>query len=343
MNGKWHMIKPWPEESVRSWLIKNALFHGVKPSHLAYLASGNAEIYKSDLDVRFPPRLSAALIHVSDISIDELRSLPLSDKKDRLVPSGWQSKQLRWTLKIGIRSGNSLYGQQYCPLCWKEDLDDPGSIPWLRKWWRLAFFTACPWHGCKLRDRCPECGQPLGTFTNLNKRYGHAYDPRDIMHCTQCGFDMSNASIQRVEAWELEMNRAHMKLYQMNCGAIGNLQFDNALDYFSGLHVLLGFEMCDPHGRDFHDALCKELGINESHRFRGRQKEVELLPLDSRSQALHLVHHLLSDWPDRFASAISISHTKPHHVKRKWRSRRKRTHWLTRALETCAPKDRLIR
>ena len=183
-------------------------------------------------------------------------------------------------------------------------------------------------------DRCPSCGNAIGLFAHLQKHYGKAYDPRDILHCTQCGFDMSDAPIRMAECWEREMNAFHMRLYQIDRGEFQGLQFDSALDYFSGLHMLMGFMICDPNGRDFLETLSEEVGTNPLHRFRGRQKEVETLPVEARSQALRLIRHLLSDWPAKLESAMSDSGTQLLKIKGKWYTRQDHSNWVSRALNT---------
>ena len=49
---------------------------------------------------------------------------------------------------------------QFCPACLAED-----ETPYFRRGWSLATRVSCFRHGCRLRDRCPSCGQGLAPFS----------------------------------------------------------------------------------------------------------------------------------------------------------------------------------
>ena len=61
------------------------------------------------------------------------------------------------------QNGNWMYftrpiiGSRYCPLCLKED----GNDPYFRLYWRMKCFTVCGKHKIFLFDKCPNCGKPI--------------------------------------------------------------------------------------------------------------------------------------------------------------------------------------
>lgn len=83
-----------------------------------------------------------------------------------------------WILRYRV-SGGITPVTQYCPIC--LDISRP---LYLRRNWRLAWFTICPDHQVWLQDSCPHCCQPLPATTR-----GIAVLLAGM--CPYCGYELS--------------------------------------------------------------------------------------------------------------------------------------------------------
>ncbi|MBM1818233.1 TniQ family protein, partial [Sulfitobacter pseudonitzschiae] len=100
---------------------------------------------------------------------------------------------------------------QFCPACLAED-----ETPYFRRSWSLATRVSCFRHGCRLRDRCPSCGQGLAPFSQ--KRLV----PHQI--CALCGTALCKRTrpatnrVRRLERLIDDLLRLHAVGYRMSEG-----------------------------------------------------------------------------------------------------------------------------
>jgi hypothetical protein len=76
------------------------------------------------------------------------------------------------------------YTHRVCPLCWEAD-----ETPYVRKQWRLRFWTTCPVHNIFLSENCQVCGN---TFKSSYRHHSaiNNHGGMSVCVCQSCGNDV---------------------------------------------------------------------------------------------------------------------------------------------------------
>jgi hypothetical protein len=147
-------VRPAPGELLSSWLNRLAHANGVPPRYFGAVLGVVGETWSAQLDRHLPDAVRRLLLDRTAICPEEIDGLclaysPLSTLRLRLrtqpQDAGTSTAQSCWL--------------QFCPSCLGED-----EVPYFRRSWTLATRVSCFRHGCRLRDRCPSCGQGLAPF-----------------------------------------------------------------------------------------------------------------------------------------------------------------------------------
>lgn len=147
-------VRPAPGELLSSWLHRLAHANGVPPRYFGAVLGVASETWSAQLDRHLPEAVRRLLLDHTSICPEEIDGLclansPLSTLRLRL----WTRPQ-----DAGTSTAQSCW-LQFCPSCLRED-----EVPYFRRCWTLATRVSCFRHGCRLRDRCPSCGQGLAPF-----------------------------------------------------------------------------------------------------------------------------------------------------------------------------------
>ncbi len=147
-------VKPAPGELLSSWLHRLAHANGVPPRYFGAVLGATGEAWSPQLDRHLPEAIRRLLLDHTSICPEEMDGLCLG-------PS--QLSVLRLRLRTRPQDAGTSTAQsawlQYCPVCLRDD-----EVPYFRRSWTLATRVSCFHHGCRLRDRCPSCGQGLAPF-----------------------------------------------------------------------------------------------------------------------------------------------------------------------------------
>ncbi len=147
-------VKPAPGELLSSWLHRLAHANGAPPRYFGAVLGAAGGAWSAQLDRHLPDAVRRLLLDHTSICPEEIDGLclangPLSILRLRLrtrpQDAGTSTAQSSWL--------------QFCPTCLRED-----AVPYFRRSWTLATRVSCFRHGCRLRDRCPSCGQGLAPF-----------------------------------------------------------------------------------------------------------------------------------------------------------------------------------
>lgn len=147
-------VKPAPGELLSSWLHRLAHANGAPPRYFGAVLGAAGGAWSAQLDRHLPDAVRRLLLDHTSICLEEIDGLclansPLSILRLRLrtrpQDAGTSTAQSSWL--------------QFCPTCLRED-----AVPYFRQSWTLATRVSCFRHGCRLRDRCPSCGQGLAPF-----------------------------------------------------------------------------------------------------------------------------------------------------------------------------------
>ncbi len=153
--NRWPMtVVPAPGELLSSWLHRLAHANGVPPRYFGGLLGAQGGNWSARLDRGLPDYVLQLLHDRTQVPLDDIAGLTVTP--DPLI-------RLRLPLHSTRRKSNALAFQtawlQFCPACLNED-----EAPYFRRGWSLATRLSCFHHGCRLRDRCPSCGNGLAPF-----------------------------------------------------------------------------------------------------------------------------------------------------------------------------------
>ena len=147
-------VKPAPGELLSSWLHRLAHANGVPPRYFGTVLGVAGEAWSAQLDRHLPDALRRLLLDHTTIYPEEIDGLCLAHSP---------FSNLRLRLRTRPQDAETSKAQstrlQYCPTCLRED-----ETPYFRRSWTFATRVSCFHHGCRLRDRCPSCGQGLAPF-----------------------------------------------------------------------------------------------------------------------------------------------------------------------------------
>ena len=147
-------VRPAPGELLSSWLHRLAHANGVPPRYFGAVLGVAGETWSAQLDRHLPDSVRRLLLDHTAICPDEIDGLCLANS-----PLSTLRLRLRTRPQDAGTSTAQSCWLQFCPSCLGED-----EVPYFRRSWTLATRVSCFRHGCRLRDRCPSCGQSLAPF-----------------------------------------------------------------------------------------------------------------------------------------------------------------------------------
>lgn len=147
-------VRPAPGELLSSWLNRLAHANGVPPRYFGGVLGVAGETWSAQLDRHLPDAVRRLLLDHTSICPDEIDGLCLA-----YSPLSTLRIRLRTQPQHARTSTAQSCWLQFCPSCLRED-----EVPYFRRSWTLATRVSCFRHGCRLRDRCPSCGQSLAPF-----------------------------------------------------------------------------------------------------------------------------------------------------------------------------------
>lgn len=147
-------VRPAPGELLSSWLHRLAHGNGVPPRYFGAVLGVAGETWSAQLDRHLPDAVRRLLLDHTSIYPDEIDGLCLANS-----PLSTLRLRLRTRSQDAGTSTAQSCWLHFCPSCLRED-----EVPYFRRSWTLATRLSCFRHGCRLRDRCPSCGQSLAPF-----------------------------------------------------------------------------------------------------------------------------------------------------------------------------------
>ena len=162
--------KPYPEESVSSWVIRLCGAYQCTFSRLQILSG--VSVHDSDWDCGLAQELLDGLLRAcgysyADFGYRRINPLFLKEIEFKLTPRYFQDKP----------------AYAWCPTCFDED-----SEPYLRWQWRFRNFTHCVKHRTLLNTECQECGAGYTTHRSLLlNRVSVTPTLISLAQCQRCG------------------------------------------------------------------------------------------------------------------------------------------------------------
>jgi Zn ribbon nucleic-acid-binding protein len=172
---------PKENELFTSWIARNASINFLQTSTFInkYFPEYKNWFLNRDLDILVDENFLKNFSKRTNINIEKLKQTSLKSYEGYLSEKIYDITRNALISPVKIRGlTNKLNGLKYCPLCLKE-----GN--YLKKEWRLSFYTVCIKHNTIMLDKCPQCREPL-TITRRK------YDIKEF-NCWKCGFKFQDA------------------------------------------------------------------------------------------------------------------------------------------------------
>ena len=148
------------------------------------------ELRRSDPDLQRSSAVHGMVANRVGMSVEAVHGLTLWSHP--LLGDGAGGKQRlnpRWVVPLRYGSFGKGAGSMVCPLCLRED-----SAVHFRSAWRLSTHLACPTHGCRLIECCPNCNMPPWPHgpTSLSSLFK---EPLELDECLQCRLKLSELPV----------------------------------------------------------------------------------------------------------------------------------------------------
>ena len=293
--------KPKPGELLSSWIVRLARAHGMKVQTYCQLVFGYSQpVWNRDIDKLAPDAILNALCSVTGASREEARATTLASYEGLLYERHNPYGHTRWLLPLGIyHRTRRKFGLLYCPFCLRDDEE-----PYFRKEWRLAFNLVCERHGCRMLDRCTQCGAGVAFFRReMGDR--HVVDGGEITRCHSCGFDLRFASAgdpPGPDGQTLLMLRSLILFHDLGWWFAGDETLAYSHLFFDVLHHLASL-LTSVAGRKLREEIERQIGHRPFDTRPMEKSVLELRPLEERYWLILMALWLLQDWPERFIGA----------------------------------------
>ncbi len=246
-------LKPFPDEAISSWIIRNAIANGSDPSSWSAGIWPEWRIWTRDIDRSFPVERANKLSKITSLTADEIKHMTLEpficrieDVEELNVNAKW-----KWVIPTGERGSIKVNGMHFCPEC----LSDP--VPYLKKQWRLSWNTVCSKHRCYLLLHCPECNEAFSP-------YKVTYENTDFTFCTHCGFDLKRAriSVANVEISNVQEQINRFIFEESHDDFPLELKAKTIADFFTSFRLIVLFFRRLHHFESHHKIILHELGLS---------------------------------------------------------------------------------
>ena len=268
--------------------------------------SGNQHtVWNRDVDRMAPPALIQNLAELTGIAAETIRTYTLAHVAEKIDVDHHPNGNATWLLPLGVWHRKRLgHGVQFCPICLGMD-----KRPYVRRSWRLAYYTECEHHNILLRDRCPSCGEAFNYFRgelgNRNK-----IDAERLNLCVNCGFDVWFGPQDRFHWPDWRLSVAIRTMHMMNdfgWVALENRTYEPAHELLLVIRQLIRVMSSGRRAGQLYDAVAEALWPEGCDVLSERGKDYERRSVLERHRLFGMAVWLLMDWPGRFERAFRYS------------------------------------
>jgi TniQ len=292
-----------PDEVLSSWIVALARANGCKVHTLCSKMAGNQHtVWNRDVDRMAPPDLIQNLVELTGVAAETIRAYTLAHVAEQIDVDHHPNGNATWLLPLGVWHRKRLRkGVQFCPICLRMD-----KRPYVRRSWRLAYYTECEHHRVLLMDSCPGCGAPLNYFRGeLGTR--SKVDSEPISTCTGCGYDLRYAQADRFDWSDWQLTVATRTLHLMNdfgWATIDGRNYKPAHELLLVVRQLIRVMSSGLRAGQLYDAVAGALWPDGYRVLSERGKDFERRDVVERHRLFGMAVWLLMDWPGRFERAF---------------------------------------
>jgi hypothetical protein len=287
------------DELLSSWIVRLARTNRVKVHSLCIRLGGNmAPIWTRDVDRMAPSWLISRLSQLTGRPEAEIRQATLADLAELIDVDHHPNGTSTWLLPLGIWHRQRLkFGLQFCPTCLRMD-----DSPYIRRAWRLAFYTECEHHHTLLADRCPACGKPHAYFRGeLGNR--DAVTAQSMAFCSHCGFDLGATPLERFD-WPDWQTPIAVRNLQFMCDfgwmTLDGRVYQEASELLLVVRQVIKVLASPTRDGQLYDAVADQVWPQGYQALGSRGQSYERRGVAERHRLFYMAVWLLQEWPHRF-------------------------------------------
>ena len=292
------------DELLSSWLVRLAWANRLKVHSLFNEMAGHrAAVWNRDIDRMVPVWLLQEIERLTGISASKARAAGLDGLMGTLnggTPNRIGSET--WLLPLGIwHRKRRRFGVQYCPVCM--------HVPegqYIRRAWRLAFYTECEIHRVLLHDRCYSCGSPVAYFradVGLRRRP----ETPSMAMCSNCLVPLFKAPVLRAVWPSISLVTAIRTLLFMKdfgWACLDSRSFESSASLFRVLRQLTRIMASNTANGQLYDAVADRIWPEGYRVLAFRGTAFEDRGVEERNRLFGMATWLAMDWPLRFRSVF---------------------------------------
>jgi len=287
------------DELLSGWIAALARANRTKVHTLCSSIGGNQHtIWNRDIDRLVPPLLVAELAELTGVAAERIERSSLKYIADCIEHDHHPYGNGTWLLPLGVwHRKRRRYGVQFCSICLRMD-----SRPYVRRSWRLAYYTECEHHHVLLQDSCPQCGAPFNYFRG---ELGHRSLRRSppISLCSNCYCNLAYLPVDRYEWPDRQLTAATRTLQFMNdfgFAVLGPRFYEPAHELLAALRTVITTISSPSRSGQLYDAIAQELWPEGALVLSHRGLQFEMRPLLERHRLFGMAVWLMLEWPNRF-------------------------------------------
>lgn len=304
------------DELLSSWIVALARGNATKVHTLCASFGGNQNtIWNRDIDRLCPPDVLDAFHRLTGIERTRIYESTLAHLAELIDHDHHPNGTSTWILPLGVwHRKRNRFGVQFCPVCLRMD-----KRPYIRRSWRLAYYTECEHHRIVLMDRCPRCGSPLMYWRGeLGVRSQVGSLP--IRFCSQCRCDLAYEHPQNRFEWpDWSITVATRTLMFMNysgMAVVGDRLFEPAHEVLLVIRQLIMLMSSPKRDGQLFDAIADRLWPEGYDVLPNRGVQYERRSALERHRLFGMAVWLLLDWPARFEEVFHAANIHRHSLVR---------------------------
>jgi hypothetical protein len=348
--------KPFPDESLSSWLTRLSFDHGLNRSSLLRFIGADTFKQPGDwgIDTVFKGEKVQALSRHTNCTIEEIHETTLmsfNEKLFRVTPQSGISS--RWVVRNyrekSLLRPDAKTNTLFCPSCFAKK-NEP---IYYRKQWRLTVSFVCLDCGCYLMDGCPHCKR--GSSGMNTPKTGAFSVNQYFLECDNCQNNIHECvPLQAaVHILDLQQSINHCLKYGRN------ERGHDSVEYMQLLYKLARLLLRKRRNDNLSSFIKSLFASHQVVDFNPRlhSLKMESLPLKYRAELFAIAKWLLDEWPGRLmklcrkyhlsaADILSscgetpawfekvIEDSLPNYSDRRWKTRKRYPYYIDHELES---------
>ncbi|RLA82783.1 MAG: hypothetical protein DRG78_06200 [Epsilonproteobacteria bacterium] len=276
-------LKPYFNETLTSWIIRNSIANGTDPKSFALSVFKTHSTWYKDIDRQISEEQLYLLCSVTSLTKQQIINLTLTSLVNTVVSKDL-ANPFKWgfIIPFGLKGSVRTSGFSFCPEC----LDEGNYC--LKKEWKLAWCVSCTKHKKLLVTNCPNCNQPFSPHLI-------EYTSDKIYQCTNCTHDLRTIKTKQVNGEVLELQEelssiAFNSKYNNDFPLLIN---SDIKDLFLTIEKLISF--CRyAYLHEKYNTFFQEIAIEKLHTFQeGNNKSFSRLNTEDREFILLVINKVL--------------------------------------------------